>query len=318
MNVRNSSIGGFTGSVFAMRLVLSALVCSLAAAGPLFAQVPQLISYQGRVVVGNVNFSGTGQFKFALVNADGSETYWSNDGTSTAGSEPDAAVALGVANGLYSVLLGDTALPNMAVLPPTVFGHADVRLRVWFADGSHGSQQLSPDQRIAAVGYALVAATVPNGSITSAKLAAGAVTATSIAVGSITSAQLATGAAAANLNQGGAAIVQSYPQYTTTTNSPALAQIGGTLVIGSQVNASDLITGFTGSYSLGALRVDTPAYFSGGASGPLDVPTQYWTKFYAMQSNRNSPPAIELGEVWRQRGGQRDRRIAARRPAGLW
>ena len=31
------------------------------------AQVPQLINYQGRVAAGGVNFDGTGQFKFALV-----------------------------------------------------------------------------------------------------------------------------------------------------------------------------------------------------------------------------------------------------------
>jgi hypothetical protein len=31
------------------------------------AQVPQLINYQGRVAVEGVNFAGTGQFKFALV-----------------------------------------------------------------------------------------------------------------------------------------------------------------------------------------------------------------------------------------------------------
>ena len=39
------------------------------AAGTLYAQVPQLINYQGRVAVGTVNFDGAGQFKFALVSA---------------------------------------------------------------------------------------------------------------------------------------------------------------------------------------------------------------------------------------------------------
>jgi hypothetical protein len=284
----NRGHGGLAACNPAVKFVLAALLFSWAGAGGLFAQVPHLLGFQGRVLVGNVNYSGTGQFKFALVNADGSETYWSNDGTSAAGSEPVAGVALGVANGLYSVLLGDTALPNMAVLPPAVFGHADVRLRVWFDDGVHGSQLLLPDQRIAAVGYALVAATVPDGSITSAKLAAGSVTGYNLAAGSITAGQLAIGAAAANLNQGGAAIVQTYSQYNATANSPALAQVGGTLVIGAQASAGDLIGGFTGSYSLGALRVDTPAYFSGGTSGPLDVPSQYWTKMYALGTTSNS------------------------------
>ncbi|MGZ4988266.1 MAG: hypothetical protein ACXWBP_09500 [Limisphaerales bacterium] len=121
---------------------------------PLHAQVPQLLNYQGRVVVGSTNFNGIGQFKFALVNSTGSTTYWSNDGTSSGGSQPTAAVSLNVANGLYSVLLGDTGLTNMTAVPATVFDNSDVRLRVWFNDGTHGSQQLSPDQRIGAVGYA--------------------------------------------------------------------------------------------------------------------------------------------------------------------
>ena len=236
------------------------------------AQVPQMINYQGRVAVGDpaVNFDGTGEFKFALVNEDGSASYWSNDGTSTEGSEPTAAVSLMVTNGLYSVLLGDpcagclqvrlqwigintnvslgyewtgcggTTLdsssilgPNsvsticidcdtqitfnttpftittaistinqngnvvyqgqtlewqvvgvcgpedtvaiMTAIPNSVFGNSDVHLRVWFDDGTNGSQLLTPDQRIAAVGYAMVASTVVDGAITSEKLASGLV-----------------------------------------------------------------------------------------------------------------------------------------------
>jgi hypothetical protein len=30
-------------------------------------QVPQLLNYQGRIAVNGTNFTGTGQFKFALV-----------------------------------------------------------------------------------------------------------------------------------------------------------------------------------------------------------------------------------------------------------
>src|SRR5262245_31160103 len=118
------------------------------------AQVPQLINYQGRVTANGVNFEGTGQFKFALVNAAGTTTFWSNNGTSTAGSEPTAAVPIPVTKGLYSVLLGDTSLTNMTAVPATVFSNSGVYLRVWFNDGTHGSQLLTPDQRIAAVGYA--------------------------------------------------------------------------------------------------------------------------------------------------------------------
>ncbi len=153
--------------------------------------VPQIINYQGRVVVGTTNFNGTGSFKFALVNSNGSITYWSNDGTSSAGSQPTNAVSLIVAKGLYSVVLGDIGYSNMTVIPASVFSNFDVRLRVWFNDGANGSQLLSPDQRIASVGYAMTAANVPDGAITGAKIAAGAVTGTTIAPGTISSTNIA-------------------------------------------------------------------------------------------------------------------------------
>ena len=119
----------------------------------LHAQVPQMINYQGRVTVAGTNFDGTGQFQFALVDSAGTTNYWSNDGTPT--GEPATAVSLTVTKGLYAVLLGDTNLLNMAqAIPPEAFTNADVRLRVWFNDGVSGLQQLTPDQRLAAVGYA--------------------------------------------------------------------------------------------------------------------------------------------------------------------
>jgi formylglycine-generating enzyme required for sulfatase activity len=147
---------------------------ALTAASLLSAQVPQLLNYQGRVAVGApaVYFEGTGAFKFALVDADGFTSYWSNDGTSYAGSEPSAAVDLLVAKGVYSVLLGDELL--MQPIPHSVFANSDVHLRVWFDDGVNGSQLITPDRRIAAVGYAMVASealTVADGAIASAQLA---------------------------------------------------------------------------------------------------------------------------------------------------
>ena len=156
--------------ILKLALVFSSFVLGSA----LTAQVPQIINYQGRVAVGDpaVNFDGSGAFKFALVNTDGTTSYWSNDGTG-GNTEPATAVTLPVTKGLYSVLLGDTTLTNMTAIPPTVFANPDVRLRVWFDDGTaNGSQLLSPDQQIAAMGYAMVAgglapgATIPTSSIT--------------------------------------------------------------------------------------------------------------------------------------------------------
>ena len=134
------------------------------------AQVPGILNYQGRVVVNGTNFNGTGQFKFALVDGGtnlAQQTFWSNGAS---------AVSLAVTKGLYALLLGDTTMANMtSAIPVSTFTNADVRLRVWFNDGVSGSQQLTPDQRLAAVGYALMAGSVATGAITSAQLANGAV-----------------------------------------------------------------------------------------------------------------------------------------------
>lgn len=172
---------------------------AVASLGTAQAQVPQLISYQGRITVDGTNFHGSGLFKFALVGANGAApaTYWSNDGTGRDGNPPAAAVALKVDRGLYSVLLGDATLANMQPIPAVAFTNTAVWLRIWFNDGTLGFSQLIPDQRVAAVGYAMIAglaATVPDGAITSAKLAAGAVGASQLAAGAVGAPQLAAGA----------------------------------------------------------------------------------------------------------------------------
>ena len=138
-----------------------------------FCAVPQVLNFQGRIVIGGTSFNGSGQFQFALVDGTGATTYWSNDGTSSGGGEPSAAIALTLTNGLYAVLLGDTNVAGMTQpVAPAIFTNADVRLRVWFNDGTHGFEQLTPDQRIASAGYALVADTANNfsGNISNAQL----------------------------------------------------------------------------------------------------------------------------------------------------
>lgn len=162
LSVRRKIDGAYPFLMTMLAIVLSSMVLN--------AEVPRMISYQGRIAVGDpaINFDGAGQFKFALVNGAGDRSYWSNDGTSVGGLEPDTAITLPVHQGLYSVLLGNTAPPfEMPPITPEAIDHPDVRLRIWFDDGLNGSQLLSPDQRIVSVGYALVAgglapdATVP-------------------------------------------------------------------------------------------------------------------------------------------------------------
>jgi len=121
---------------------------------PSLAQVPGIINFQGRVTVAGTNFTGTGSFRFELMDGTGSGGYWGNDG----GIPPANPVQLPVSNGMFSVMLGDTSLAHMVAITNSVFTNSDVRLRVWF-----NGQQLSPDQRIAAVGYAMMAANVAGG-----------------------------------------------------------------------------------------------------------------------------------------------------------
>jgi hypothetical protein len=116
---------------------------------------PPIISYGGQVSVDGQPYTGMGLFKFAFVDTNGQFSYWSHDGTSSAGSEPTGKVSVPVNAGLYSVMLGDTALTGMSAITESIFAnHNDVHLRIWFSDGQ-GFEQLTPDRRFASVPYSL-------------------------------------------------------------------------------------------------------------------------------------------------------------------
>jgi hypothetical protein len=247
-----------------MKQLTLLFLAAIAASGTLRAQVPQLINYQGRVVVGTTNFNGNGQFKFALVNANGSTTYWSNDGTSSAGSQPTNAVSLTVSKGLYSVLLGDTSIPNMSVsVPASVFNNSDVRLRVWFNDGTTGSQLLSPDQRIASVGYAAMSANIVDGAITSAKIANGSVGSSQIASNAVSSAQIAGGAV------GTAQLANSAVTSAKIDTTTVQQRVTGTAPVGSfitGINANGTVASTASGSSIWSLN-GTSAFYNGGSVG---------------------------------------------------
>ncbi|MDB6070183.1 MAG: hypothetical protein JWL81_1354 [Verrucomicrobiales bacterium] len=130
------------------------------------APPPGILNHQGRIAVSGENFTGTGHFKFALVNAAGTVRYWSNNNSGTGGGQPTAAVQVPVSQGHYALGLGDAGLANMTVIPATVFSdNTDVRLRIWFSTNGSTFEQLTPDRRITSAGYALSAATVTDAGV---------------------------------------------------------------------------------------------------------------------------------------------------------
>ncbi|MBN1516295.1 right-handed parallel beta-helix repeat-containing protein [Candidatus Sumerlaeota bacterium] len=116
-----------------------------------FAHAQQEVefNYNGRVKHNGTPFDGTGYFKFALVNQNGLTSYWSNDSTSVAGSEPSGYITSQVIDGFFNVVIGDT-LTGMDPLVPTVFNEDErIYLRVWFChDLGSPFQRLNPDRRV--------------------------------------------------------------------------------------------------------------------------------------------------------------------------
>src|SRR5207244_13447747 len=118
------------------------------------SQVPQAITYQGSLSAGAGPYTGVGLFKFALVNSNGTATLWSNDGSSVGPRQPNQAITNLVTRGLFTVVLGDS---DTQPVNPAIFTNSDVRLRIWFNDGTNGFALLSPDQRLTSAPFAMTA-----------------------------------------------------------------------------------------------------------------------------------------------------------------
>ena len=194
--------------------------------------VPPVLNYAGQVAVNGEAFDGNGLFKFALVNADGSTSYWSNDGSSVDGSEPQASVAVPVNGGLYAVLLGNTAQEGMGAIDPAVFAqHTDAKLRIWFSDGVNGFQQLSPDRPFASVPYAFNSKSAETADTANTAMAvqSGAITPQMIQSSSITTAQL---------NE--QILKYLKPEITHTPQAPGLIFGGQTVTLLSQAEGKYL------------------------------------------------------------------------------
>lgn len=280
--------------MFRSLIVGAVFLASLAELG---AQVPHLLNYQGRITSGGLNWDGAGQFKFALVNQGGTQAFWMNSpDLSPADGVPDSPLTLPVAKGLYSVVLGDTSLPGMAAIPAAVFANPEVYLRVWFNDGTHGWERLSPDQRFAAVGYAMMAENVPDGSITTPKLAAGAVTSDRMAPGAVTADRLAPGAVTpASI---GAETPESAQARVDLLGSSLAGGLGSLKAILADARKDACIHIISDSTNAGGLWSQQLATWIGQANPRYTVKTTNWIAFGAGWTN---PVTVQTGSG----GGER-------------
>jgi len=152
-------------------------------------------------------------------------TYWSNDGTVT-GSEPATAVSVPVTNGLFTVVVGDPTLANMAAIPATLFNQTGLQLRIWFNDGTDGFALLNPVQNLTpapyatAATFATVAGSVNNGLTVQVNLA-GAPN----LIGGAPVNYVASGVVGATIVGGGATNYQGLPD--TNSVSADFGTIGG-------------------------------------------------------------------------------------------
>ena len=217
-------------------------------------------------------------------------TYWSNDGTSSAGSEPTAAASVAVTNGLFTVVLGDTTLANMTTLSAALFVRPNLQLRIWFNDGVNGSAGLSPLQNLTPTPYAIqalnassasnllgtlpaaqIGGTVLNASLPGSPSFSGIVAATSFAgnganVTGVNAVAL-NGLNATNFWQtGGNSGTTPGTQFVGTTDNQALEfKVNGSRALRLEPNATspNVIGGYSGNYIAAGLAGAT---ISGGGS----------------------------------------------------
>ena len=228
-----------------------------------FADVP--VPHSGHVAIDGTPYWGTGQFKFAVVDKEGT-TVWRNDGQNANG-EPAQSIGIQVVRGVFAVTLGDDAIVNMTALNSGVFDRDYISVRIWFDAGDGVFEQLSPDTRITAVGFALKAKTVdelPDGIVTNVSLGRelkDASTANTAKTG-ITSAQ--TDAITANTAKTGITQVQAN---RITNNS---AKVGITTAQSNVINANTAKTGINAN-AIATLQQQVAALSASTGGGAVGI-----------------------------------------------
>jgi N-acetylneuraminic acid mutarotase len=260
------------------------LLTSLAVTGS--AAIPGRLHYQGRILVGPSAFNGPGGFKFALVDESSAALLWANSPDANFDGQPDAAVTLTLNRGLYSVLLGDTNLMNMAPLSSEVFTNRSLFLRVWFNDGTNGFELLAPDHQLGSVGHAILAANVEDGAITAPKLAPGLLDLTNFS-GTVSASQLPP-----NLAQADAKLTALSNQVSALSNRLYLAEAQLAAVgpnASPVVSADPLDAGLIGQGYTRFMSVAAPGWTTGNSDN--------------QPSPRHGHAAVWAGSKWFIWGG---------------
>ncbi len=110
------------------------------------------INYQGKLMYATGTLVNDGNFsiKFTLYDsASGGTQLWSASTTNGLPSGTPASVSVSVVNGLFSVLLGDSALGHVAI-PEEIFNNDNVYLGITIGADS----EMVPRKRLSAVPYA--------------------------------------------------------------------------------------------------------------------------------------------------------------------
>ena len=174
----------------------------------------------------------------------------------------------------------------------------------------HGSQLLTPDQRIASVGYSMQAASVADGAITSAKIATGAVGTIQIANGAVGTAQIANGGVSATQIADGSVTAAKIGVGQVVKNVNGVTD-AVTLLAGSNVTITPSGNTLTLAASGGAPAVfslnGSNAYYNGGNVGirQLNIPAirpagsshkRFRRRFGSYLAN-GTPKLIQFGDL---------------------
>jgi hypothetical protein len=218
------------GNVLFTLLVVGALLWA-ASAGALPLRAPAAagtstgtIAYQGRLADANGSpLTGTYNMIFRLYDAaTGGTPLWTEQWTGSNGVK--------VSDGLFNVMLGSlTPIPTSLVTD-----HSSLFLGITVGT----DDEMTPRVQLGTVPFAVQALTVPDGSVTTAKIADGAVTQAKLGVdvsmvppdGSVTTAKLADGAVTAaklSLPDGLTIAQQGYPDYKTTVQARMISMQDG-------------------------------------------------------------------------------------------